>query len=242
MSKYILVIDSGVGGLAILFPLMKKLPNVNFVYLFDNKYSPLGSRSTKFLRRHLLKMIEEVRSKYDLSMIVLACNTLTVSCVSFLREHLDIEIVGTEPNIHVSDDNGRVLVLATPYTAKNCELIRNRGFVIVGLPNMSRVIDERFFDTEFIDAVVYKNLSKYKGYKQVIIGCTHYIWIMESIKKVLGDDVKFFVNTDGVVNRVVSIHNKNGFEDNKLCDSVVFLFGEKNERFVSIINHYFPTV
>lgn len=242
MNKHILVIDSGVGGLAILFPLIEKLPNANFVYLFDNKYSPLGSHSTKFLQRHLLQIIKEVRLKYDLSMIVLACNTLTVSCVQFLRKHLDIEIVGTEPNIHVNDIKERVLVLATPYTAKNCKLIQNRGFCIVGMPKMSRVIDERFFDTEYINAFVYKNLAKYKGYKQVIIGCTHYIWIMESIKKVLGSDVQFYVNTDGVVNRVISLHNKNDFVDNTLSDSVIFLFGKKSEDFISIVNHYFSEV
>ena len=51
MDKSIVVIDSGVGGLSILYQLKKMLPNNDFVYFADKKNLPYGNKNQEQLTK-----------------------------------------------------------------------------------------------------------------------------------------------------------------------------------------------
>ena len=45
MSKFVGILDSGIGGLSILKACADRMLNTDFVYLADTKYAPYGNKS-----------------------------------------------------------------------------------------------------------------------------------------------------------------------------------------------------
>ena len=75
--EYVLFIDSGMGGATIIKSYIQKYGNINFIFHCENAYAPLGNLSKKTLQKLCNKIILNYTSKYNISLIVLACNTLT---------------------------------------------------------------------------------------------------------------------------------------------------------------------
>ena len=102
-KEYILVVDSGIGGLSILAQMLK-LFNSNIVYFADNKHCPYGSHSRAEILNFLVKIIDKIRKKYNLKIVVLACNTATTSAILHLRKkYKDLVFIGTEPALNLAN-------------------------------------------------------------------------------------------------------------------------------------------
>src|SRR5574344_429090 len=101
MNKYIGVIDSGVGGLAVLKKCRELLPFENFVYLADSYNAPYGNKSPQEIYLLVKKCVYYLIENYDIKELVIACNTATVCCIKKLREELNIPFIGTEPPLKV---------------------------------------------------------------------------------------------------------------------------------------------
>ena len=130
----VLVLDSGLGGASIIKRIREKCNNLNIVFYVENKHSPLGNMNKKQLLELVIKIINEQEKKINIDMLVLACNTLTSACVYELRKMFQFEIIGTEPNVKVN--RGKTLVLATNYTIKNCNILKNKAFDKIALPKL----------------------------------------------------------------------------------------------------------
>lgn len=125
-KHYILFIDSGTGGLSTLAEIYKMIP-ANFIYFADNKNCPYGSRTKKELLFILKSIIDEMLEKYDVKMVVLACNTATTSSIDKLRSiYKNIDFVGIEPAIRLASKMGfnRILTLSTPVTAHQSKYLK----------------------------------------------------------------------------------------------------------------------
>lgn len=198
--KYILVIDSGFGGSSIIKELRKNMPNINYIYYVDNKNSPYGEKTTQSLNNIALNIVEEVSRKYSIKLVVLACNTLTVSSIDFLRKKTNYSIVGTEPNIKISTKP--CVVIATPYTICNCKLLKSDNFIKVPLRHLSKLIDKYFNNFNKCYSYLKANLPKSINDNQIILGCTHYTFVKQQIERVYRKKIKFYENQEGVVRRI----------------------------------------
>lgn len=214
-KEYILVIDSGLGGVTILKSLMQKLSGESFIYLADNLNSPYGNKSKKFLQQNIINLLTKVFSQYKIKLVVFACNTLTATTINKVRKHFNVKFVGTEPAIKQVSLNEKTLVLATEQTHKNCKILKkyknNKNFDFLEIKNVASFLDKNFFNRE---KIIYElaNQIKNKSYKNVVLGCTHYYFLENEIKVVLNNEnIKFFKSIKGVVNRVTSLveNNKN---------------------------------
>ena len=86
--------DSGLGGLTCIRPLMKKLPEEKIIYFGDTARTPYGSKATSTIKAFSNEIAEFLVSK-DVKMIVIACNTVSATCVDELQERFpQIPIVG----------------------------------------------------------------------------------------------------------------------------------------------------
>ena len=124
-KEYILVIDSGAGGLSTLCEVYKRI-SANFIYFADNKNCPYGSHKKKEIFGFLKNIIDEVLKKYYVSLVVLACNTATTSSISKLRNaYPNLVFVGTEPAIKFASSLGykKILMISTPVTAEQKKYI-----------------------------------------------------------------------------------------------------------------------
>lgn len=202
--NYVLVIDSGVGGVSILKELRKKFPSENFLYVLDNKFCPYGNKPKILLRKHIHKLICSFLQMYNIKLIVLACNTLTATTISYLRKKFKLNFVGTEPPIRKADKDEKTLLIATKQTIKNSKLLKkykgNKKVKFVALKKVAKLLDENFYDRKKIIKSLEKQI-KQKNFQNVVLGCTHYYFLKKEIEEVLGHRVNFFSATSGVVKR-----------------------------------------
>lgn len=213
-NEYILVIDSGVGGTSILKNLIKRLPNKSFIYFADNKNSPYGNKSKKFLTKNIENILNEMLKTYKIELVVFACNTITATSIQKMRKIFkNLKFVGTEPPVKLVNKNEKTLILSTEQTLKNCKLLTfyksKSNFTFIPLKDVASMLDNNFFNRKDIIKSLKTQVIK-NDYKSVVLGCTHYYFLENEINEVLNNnDLKFYKSVTGVTNRVKSLVKEN---------------------------------
>ena len=88
------VIDSGIGGFSVARKVQKLLPNERVVFFGDTARTPYGSKSPETIKRFSFQIVDYLM-EYDVKMIVIACNTISATCLQDLRERYpNVPIVG----------------------------------------------------------------------------------------------------------------------------------------------------
>ena len=194
------VFDSGVGGLSVLKHLRALLPAEDFLYVADSGHAPYGERSPEFIRERSFYIANFLIEK-GIKALVVACNTATATAVHELRERLAIPVVAMEPGIKPAVELTRsnvVGVLATAGTLESARFFslvnRYAGDVeIVTQPCAGLV--ERIEANDLSSA---ETLDLLRGYLDpllarnadvIVLGCTHYPFLQEQIKNIVGDQI-----------------------------------------------------
>jgi len=210
MHRKIGVFDSGIGGLSILKVMKEVMPNENYIYYADSKNCPYGNKDIDELINITSNIVDYLLSN-DVKIIVIACNTATTKCMKILREkYSDVIFVGTVPAIKVASDNNykRTLVMATPGTIsseRTMELVRDnkkedQEIYLVSCNGLAEAIENN--NDEEIDKILNDIYLDYKdkNIDSIVLGCTHYPFIKEKIKKYF--DVDLLDGGLGVSNEV----------------------------------------
>ena len=117
-GKKIGVFDSGLGGLSVLRCLTAFFPAESFVYFGDNSSAPYGDMSLRRLRQKAFEGLIFLLS-FNVKAVVVACNTLSVNCLSFLKTVSPVPVVGVFPPVEGALMRGeKTLLLSTPKTAE----------------------------------------------------------------------------------------------------------------------------
>ena len=74
-SPTVLVFDSGIGGLSIYKEIYNKIPNIHYIYAFDNEGFPYGDKSSEYLITRVNRIIDTILQSYSIDLAVIACNT-----------------------------------------------------------------------------------------------------------------------------------------------------------------------
>lgn len=117
----VLVFDSGVGGLSVYDEIRRLLPDLHYIYAFDNVAFPYGEKSETFIVERVVEIATAVQQRYPLSLAVIACNTASTVSLPALREKFAFPVVGVVPAIKPAarlTANGVVGLLATRATVK----------------------------------------------------------------------------------------------------------------------------
>lgn len=212
-----LFIDSGIGGLTTLCTTIKQIPNLNFIYYADDKYSPYGNLNQSQIINRLICIINS-QLKYNIGLIVIACNTATANAIDYLRKIYNIPIIGTEPAIKPAYSTGNsILVLATPSTTKQSRFSRlikkyTCNIEIAPMPLLAKQIDNYFlfgdqFSKDEIDATLKYITYLSHNKSHIVLGCTHYVHLRKLIREQTGKQV--LDGNDGVCKQIqkkLSIH------------------------------------
>jgi len=194
-KEYILVIDSGLGGLSVLAELVKILP-ANYLYYADNKNCPYGAKTKEEITLVLTQIICEMSSKYHLKMVILACNTATTSAIDSLRTTFkNLIFIGTEPAIKFAEKlhYENVLALTTPTTAeqdkyKQLQLSLKNNIKTLKMKTLAMKIEQFFKNHTILNALRLKKelffiKNHAKNHDCIVLGCTHYVLIKRLIEK-----------------------------------------------------------
>lgn len=193
MQRAIGVIDSGVGGLTVLNELVRQLPQEKFIYFGDTLRSPYGSKSKKEVQHYVFEVVEFLKTK-NIKCLIIACNTATAYVYKKLKRVLSIPIIG------VINPGARAAIKVTQN--KNIGIIGTEGTINSGAyfkalteidpsvkvyplacPTFVPMIEDGIIKGKQVQDTVSEALEPYKhtNIDTLILGCTHYPIIKESI-------------------------------------------------------------
>ena len=201
MKRPIGFIDSGVGGLTVLKEALKQLPNESMIFLGDSARCPYGTRPVEEIRQYTLEMVQFLLEK-NIKMLVIACNTATAVVLEELQNTLTIPVVGViQPGSLAAikqTKNDRIGVLGTNATIASKVYPKtmhdkNKDIEVfdIACPKFVPIVESNQSDTTEAEEVVRETLRPLEGtaVDTVILGCTHYPLLRQTIQKVVGDGV-----------------------------------------------------
>ena len=229
------VFDSGVGGLSVLQSLHQALPGHAMHYVADSAHAPYGERdeghvidrSTR-ITRHLLE--------HGADIIVVACNTATAAAVQHLRATWPaLPIVGVEPGIKPAlalSANGRIGVMATAATlasAKFGQLVAahraDQQIHLQACTGLAAAIERGELASPEIAALIERHCQPLRdaGVDTVVLGCTHYPFVEDTIHRAMGPQVRFVDTAQAIARRVAQIVAEQFSSGGTLENATVFL-------------------
>ncbi|NFG62110.1 glutamate racemase [Clostridium sp. CMCC3677] len=193
--------DSGVGGLSVMKEAIRLMPNENYIYFGDSKNAPYGIKTVEEVKILTVDAVELLLEK-NVKAIVVACNTATSAAIDLVRsKYKNIPIIGIEPALKLAtkyNRKGNIIIMATPMTLKEKKfksLMEKYGedYDIVSLPcaKLVEFIEHGILSGEELEEYL---KEKFKPYKNndigvVVLGCTHYPFIKETLYKVIDKDI-----------------------------------------------------
>lgn len=258
-------LDSGTGGIPYLLHLQKKSPESKCVYLADSANFPYGTKSQDEIISCATEACAKILRHFSPRAIVIACNTISVTALSALREKFpDVPIVGTVPAIKLAATvtrNKKIGLLATSATVQN-DYIENleREFaggcdiVCRGDDDLVSFVEHKFFDaTEKEKCEAVSPAIEFfctKNCDTIILGCTHFLHLAEIFQKVAGENITIVDSREGVANQAMRVINKWKNENGKMkmknserkIENGKLLLNNSFAFQLSSFNFLFPTV
>lgn len=211
------IIDSGLGGLSVLTSFQSINPGYPVIYFADQAHVPYGPRSIEEIRGFSFA-ISEFLIKLGAKVIVAACNTASAAALHPLRKKFPkIQFVGMEPAVKPAAENshsGVVGVLATPATfqgklyasvverfAKDVVIYQNTcpGLVQeIEAGNLSGLKTKQILTDALIPMLK-------DGIDTVVLGCTHYPFVIPAIQAIIGDKIRIIDPAPAVAKQTLKI-------------------------------------
>jgi glutamate racemase len=235
--------DSGVGGISVLKETLKVLPNENFIYFGDSANAPYGIKSVNEVKELTFNSVEFLIKK-NVKAIVIACNTATSAAIIDLRDKYEasMPIIGVEPALKPAVElhrEGKIIIMATPMTlaeSKFKNLMDNYADVsdILPLPcpGLVELIENGNTDGEEVKAYLTKMVKPYEkeGIAAVVLGCTHYPFIKESLKAVLNLSVPIIDGSLGTARQLERQLVEYNIKNNTDSKGKVEIFNSLNDE------------
>ena len=196
------IFDSGVGGISVLRAIREQMPDESVIYFGDQGHIPYGPRPMEQIRdfsEAITKFLLEKRVK----IIVVGCNTASAAALRYLRETFSgTQFVGMEPAVKPAAEHthtGRVGVLATPATfqgalyASVVERFANGVEVFQNTcPGLVQQIEQGNLNGKETRKILEEALLPMlgKNIDTVVLGCTHYPFVIPLIQEIVGQSVR----------------------------------------------------
>ena len=185
------VFDSGLGGLSIVHAIRAKMPGENICYLGDTLNVPWGGRGQQWIEDRSFQMAEFLIEN-GAECIVVACNSATAHAVQLLREAYAIPIIGVEPPVKPASEVGgnAILVLATQATLESSRYLSlvqryctDIDVISRASPDLVQMVESGCYRTQKGTRDISAILAPYinRGIRSVVLGCTHFSWLRETI-------------------------------------------------------------
>lgn len=200
-NRSIGVFDSGIGGLTVVKELMEILPNENMVYFGDTARVPYGNRSEETIKRFSKECIEFLDKK-DIKTLIIACNTVSAVAIDMLKEIFDMYILGViVPGSKMASEitiNKKIGVIGTNATIlsgayeKNIKNENNENTVYSkACPLFVPIVEDGLSNTNIAMETTKFYLEELitKDVDTIVMGCTHYPILENTIKNVVGKNI-----------------------------------------------------
>jgi glutamate racemase len=245
--------DSGIGGTSIWKEIHHLLPNEDTIYLADSKNAPYGQKTKDEIVALSIKNTEFLLEQ-NCKIIIVACNTATTNAIKELRAKYSIPIIGIEPAIKPAAANTKtqtIGILATKGTLnselfhekltsyRNINIIEQVGYNLVQLIENGKLESEeinRLLQT-YLEPMIEANID------YLVLGCSHYPYLVPQIKKILPQGVKIIDSGEAVAKQTKKILEENNLLNNAAgIGRNIFYTNSSPQVLDSILNHQFKVI
>lgn len=217
----ILIFDSGVGGLSIYHEVKQLLPDLYYIYAFDNDAFLYGEKSGEFIIKRVIRFIDQIQQKHTLAIAIIACNTASTVSLPALRAHFQFPIIGVVPAIKTATKltrNGIIGLLATKTTisgnytrelidrfAIDCTVKMIASSELVNLAE--KKLHGQVISKEALASIVKPWLKMKDPPDTIVLGCTHFPLLTAELKEVLFDGTRLIDSGAAIARRAVWLIN-----------------------------------
>ena len=219
------IFDSGVGGLSVLRAIRRLMSEEAILYLGDQIHVPYGPRSMEQIQS-FSEGITNFLLNHDAKLIVVACNAASAAALTYLRGRFPaVSFVGMEPAVKPAVETtktGKVGVLATPATfqgvlyasvverfAAGVELFQHT------CPGLVGQIEKGDLESNATRAILEDALLPMleKNIDTVVLGCTHYPFVIPLIEQIVGENVRVIDPASSVAKQVKRLLEAQGMKN-----------------------------
>lgn len=250
------IFDSGVGGLSIAQEIAAYLPNERIIYFADTANVPYGARQDDDIRQLTAHAIDWLY-RQGCKAAVVACNTASAFSLDHLRAHYGdrFPIIGLVPALKpavLQSKNKIVAVLATPATFRGRlihDVVRN-----FAEPAEVQVIQLTCLDlVPWIEAgqanshACLQCLQQLlqpvvdQGADYLVLGCTHYPFLKQSIQQLYGDRLNLIDSGQAVARQTARVLIKHDLRSNAEEMTQVriqcFVSGQNTVQLTPVLRH-----
>lgn len=237
--------DSGVGGTSIWREIHNILPNENTIYLADSKNAPYGQKSKEEIIELSIKNTEFLLNQ-NCKMIVVACNTATTNAIKELRTKFDIPFIGIEPAIKPAANSTQtqtIGILATQGTLnselfhkavldyKDIKIVEQVGHGLVKLIEEGSLESSEMKELlqDYLTPMIKANID------YVVLGCSHYPYLIPQIKEILPESVKIIDSGQAVARQTKNVLVTQDILNNSLQKGYALFYTNSNPKVLSTI-------
>ncbi len=244
--------DSGIGGTSIWKEIHQLLPQENTIYLADSKNAPYGQRPKEEIIDLSIKNTEFLLEQ-NAKIIVVACNTATTNAIKELRAKYDIPFIGIEPAIKPAANNSKtqtIGILATKGTLnselfnKTAEKFQDTKIIEQVGYNLVKLIEEGEMYSDEMTSLLKTYLAPMieANIDYLVLGCSHYPYLIPQIKKILPENVKIIDSGEAVARQTQKVlEEKIGFNNAK--KSTCLFYTNSNPKVLeTILENKYPVI
>jgi glutamate racemase len=216
----IVFLDSGAGGLPYLSAYAALDPQALLLYVADKKNFPYGEKTKAGLVSILIKLTERIKKHFSPALLALACNTASVSALAELRAAFPgLDFVGTVPAVKpalLASKKKHIAVLGTKRaledeyilriaesTAGGCAVTRIEAGDLVDF--VERRLDCSSKAERIAAAKKYIDMARANGVDALVLGCTHFLFLLDEFREAAAPDIRVFDSVGGVCGRIKDV-------------------------------------
>lgn len=214
------IFDSGLGGLSVAKEIKTLMPQEDILYIGDNINAPYGPRPKEQIIT-FSSAIADFLMKKGAKIIVVACNTASAAALASLRQNFSgISFIGMEPAIKPASEStrsGKIGVLATPNTFSgdlyNSTLHRfaeGKSVMEDPCPGLVQQIEAGELETIRTREILTRSLRPMMnvGVDTIVLGCTHYPFVMPLIREIVGEEVRLINPAPAVAKQTQAVMSR----------------------------------
>lgn len=204
-----------------MLSLKQVMPSARCVYIGDTQNFPYGEKSHAQIQDCAVALVERALRLFNPSVIVLACNTMSVASLQVLRARFNVPFVGTVPAIKLASKvstKRRIGLIATRHTiediytdnliatfASDCMVAKRADAELISY------IEHNLFTAskqERLDAVAPAvRFFAAQNVDAIVLACTHFIHLTKEFEQVAGSGVAIIDSRDGVARQALRLAN-----------------------------------
>lgn len=210
------IFDSGVGGLTVAKEILKQMPDQKTIYFGDTARVPYGTKGEGFVKKYSAKITEWLLGK-KAKIIVIACHTSSAWAADFLKKEykntpiFDMISFSAKKIGNDAEAGQKIGIIGTPGTIESGSwekaLKKENGKIKIftkSCPLFVPMAEMGFTKGNIAEEVAEEYLKELKSKKidVLVLACTHYPLLKETIKKVMGPEVKI-INPAEIISKEI---------------------------------------